>query len=166
MRCTPMLYWVQISMWSGTSLLGLKVVTCWYKMNSAMVSLKEKISILPKIHSIKVPVVPCGVKLCCFQTSLPLFKEGRPSSKQRLTNKSITLPLYPKRQTTYSWLTLYIQLRSNAALRDCDKAKAVCLLRPVTASNDHTTMQQGEASLKPALLEYLLTLYKIHNFYA
>ena len=49
------------------------------------------------------------IHLCCFQTGLPLAQallaaEGWPSEKQRLANKSITLPLCPPGQIAYSWL--------------------------------------------------------------
>ena len=63
----------------------------------------------------------------CTTAQAPLAAEGWPSGKQRLANRSITLPLCPPRQITDSWI-----LFNSGAMPLGDKAKAAWPLRAAT----------------------------------
>ena len=63
----------------------------------------------------------------CTTAQVPHAAEGRPSGKQHLANRSITLQLCPQRQTTDSWI-----LFNSGAMLLGDKAKAAWPLRAAT----------------------------------
>ena len=73
----------------------------------------------------------CRSPHCCFDDDIcttaqaPLAAEGWPSGKQRLANRSITLPLCPLRQIADGWI-----LFNSGVMRP--KAKAAWLLRAAT----------------------------------
>ena len=89
----------------------------------------------------------------CTTAQAPLAAEaaeGWPSGKQRLANRSITLPLCPPRQIAGSWI-----LFNSGAIPLGNKAKAAWTLRATTLKQQAMiTRRSGElqASLKPALL--------------
>ena len=103
----------------------------------------------------------CHLPHCRFDDDIsstvqaPLAAEGWPSGKQRLANRSITLPLCPPWKTADSWI-----LFNSAAMPLGEKAKAAWPLRAATLKQQAIIMRQSserQASLKPALFqEYVL----------
>ena len=100
----------------------------------------------------------CLLDDICTTAQAPLAVEGWPSGKQRLANRSITLPLCPPRQIAESWI-----LFNSGAMPLGNEAKAAWTLRAATLKQQAMiTRRSGErqASLKPALQ---MTVYLIFH---
>ena len=98
--------------------------------------IKQILDILHKPESVKTNAgfrLACRSPHCrfdddiCSTAQAPLAAEGWPSGKQRLANRSITLPLCPPRQTTDGWI-----LFNSGVMPLGEKAKVAWLLRAAT----------------------------------
>ena len=75
----------------------------------------------------------------CTTAQAPLDAQGWPSGKQRLANKSITLPLCPQRQIADSWI-----LFNSGATPLCDESIALTMkLRSQRETKRQTVKQQA-----------------------
>ena len=83
----------------------------------------------------------------CTTAQTPFAAEGRPSGKQRLANKKITLSLCPPRQTADSWI-----LFNSGAMPLSDKAKAAWLLRAATLKHQAMIMRRSSKAASGKLV--------------
>ena len=99
-------------------------------------------------HLIAAFRLACRSPHCCFDGDIcttakaPLATVGWPSGKQRLANRSITLPLCPLRQIADCWI-----LFNSRAMLLGDKPKATLLLRAATLKQQAMiTQHSGKAA--------------------